>query len=218
MAALKQTGSSSAPPPSAPPTSQSMYYPPATGGAPSYGLPPNMAHLGALFAQLPPHQAAAAAAAIQQLQPAPNYGAPPPPPMVPPMPPPSALYGAPQAQAPYSYPPASQGPNNNYGNPNLYQPQQGGPPPPNSAPPEAARYNYGASAPNPPAASSTNAQSIQDIMALLVCSSQVLVSYFLTRSCRKMHHDSRMLSFPWCDIVLIASLLVYDFVLGLSTK
>ncbi|KAG8782238.1 hypothetical protein FRC16_002657 [Serendipita sp. 398] len=185
LAALKGTGSAPGGSMShAPAPAQAPYYPPppAASSAPLQPtLPPNMAHLAALLQQaasLPPQQQAqAAAAAIQQFQAAPTaypgmpaqtYA-----PMPPPPPPPNHYPGGQPNHAPYGYPQAA---------PSTSQPsftssdvyallgQKQPAPPPSSMPPDSARYNYSTSQPpqgGPAPTAASNAQSIQDIMALL---------------------------------------------------
>lgn len=181
LAALKQTGATGGQASGS--QAPSMYYAPpvaapGTSSAP-FGLPPNLAHLGALLqqaAQLPPQQAQAAATALQQYPP-PAGGYPGLPPSFPNLPPQSSMYpgsqNAPPAGA-YGYPPGQSAPPpgtaGGYPGADIYSALQKQAPsaqPSSVAPPDSARYNYPqsgqqAAVPPPPTTS-----SIQDIMALL---------------------------------------------------
>jgi hypothetical protein len=162
-----------------------MYYPPpsaAAGGAPAapFGLPPNLAHLGALLqqaVQLPPQQAQAAATALQQYPPAGSYpGLPSSFPSMPPQSsmypgsqnaPPAGAYGYPASQS--AQPPRAPG---GYPGADLYSAlkQVPGGQPSSAAPPDAARYNYPPSNQQTTVPPAPSTSSIQDIMALLVSS------------------------------------------------
>ncbi|KIM22785.1 hypothetical protein M408DRAFT_332740 [Serendipita vermifera MAFF 305830] len=168
LAALKQTSGGPAPASQPPagyyPTSQ----PPPAAAAPAFGLPPHLAHIGALLQQaLPPQQAQQAAAALQQYHASTNAApAQPPypgmaPQSYPPMPPPSAMFpgGQPASSGPYSYSPAGGLPPGNpppggpaagggYSTADIYallerQKQAPQAPPAGALPPDSARYPYG---------------------------------------------------------------------------